>query len=219
MSLVSCLCVTRGRPGMLRAAVAQFDAQTYADRELVIVADDDDFATVAYLESIRRPDVKVVVVRRPVLGRKRNIAIANAAGDWLAVWDDDDGHHPDRLAAQLAETERAGKSSCVLSRVTVRVEGREHLSTVREWENTLICRRADQPAYQPRPRGSDGPVVHALKRAGKLATLDRPELYAYCHHGENVWGTEHFRKLVGCPSGHRSPQGTSDRIENPPAVS
>lgn len=48
--LVSCLCVTRHKPQKLRRAVACFIAQSYPNKELVIVYETDDRATMTLLE-------------------------------------------------------------------------------------------------------------------------------------------------------------------------
>lgn len=200
MGLISCLCITRGRPHLLAEAVADFQAQTHADRELVIVADDDDAPTLAYLGQIEAPSLRPIILPRLVLGAKRNRAIAAAHGAYVAVWDDDDRHAPERLARQLDEINRTGQPAVVLERVLIHTPQGAYMSRRRTWENTLVCRRADQPAYQPLPRGSDSPVVAALADAGKLARLDSPALYVYRHHGQNVWNLDHFHGLTSEPA-------------------
>jgi len=74
-----------------------FDRQTWRDRELVIV----DSSPSPYLSD--RPDVRVI--RAPPgtnVPAKRNLALAAATGTLVAWFDDDDWHHPQRLAL-LAE--------------------------------------------------------------------------------------------------------------------
>ena len=49
MTLISCLCVTRGRVALLGRAVGCFLEQTHAQRELLILFESDDAATRDYV--------------------------------------------------------------------------------------------------------------------------------------------------------------------------
>src|SRR5262245_57789486 len=98
-ALVSCLMVTRNRAKLARRAIACFQAQTWANKELVIVDDgDEDYAPV--LAPYRR-DLHIVYHRLPpdparTLGAARNISLELASGDYCAQWDDDEWYHPER---------------------------------------------------------------------------------------------------------------------------
>jgi glycosyltransferase involved in cell wall biosynthesis len=197
---VSCLCVTRGRPALLRRAVYCFDRQTHLHRELVVVAEADDAPTLAYLATLAgRRDVRPVVAAaspRQTLGDLRNLAVDAAAGTYVAQWDDDDFYHPHRLAAQLAEADRMGRPACVLSRWLLRVGGRAVVSSRRPWEGSVLCRRDQLPRYPSLPRGEDSPVIGDLLARDAVAPLDRPGLYVYEHHGANTWDAAHWQRLV-----------------------
>ena len=78
--------------------MAQFLAQDYPDRELIVVDDGDDaiadlLPSDARLRSIR-------LDRRATIGAKRNIACEAAAGDVIVHWDDDDWMADWRLTYQ-----------------------------------------------------------------------------------------------------------------------
>lgn len=106
--LVSALMVT-GKPGrqhLVKAAIRSFLAQTYENKELIIVndgpepltLDDDEFRTNAQIKEIFLPGGRN-------LGDLRNVAVDNAAGDWCIQWDDDDWYGPDRMTVQMADYE------------------------------------------------------------------------------------------------------------------
>lgn len=101
--LISCIMPTYGRPEFLGEAVAMFLAQDYPEAELVLLNDcvGQDFQCSA-------PRVRVVnaAERYPTLGEKRNAAIEMAAGQVIAVWDDDDIHLPWRLSFSYREMQR-----------------------------------------------------------------------------------------------------------------
>ncbi len=75
-----------------------FDRQTWPHRELVIVdSSPQPFHTTG------REDIRIV--RAPhgtLLGKKRNMALAQAAGDVVTWFDDDDWQHPEKLAWLVA---------------------------------------------------------------------------------------------------------------------
>lgn len=193
---VSCLCVTRHRPELLRRAIDCFDRQSLVSREMVIVVEDDDVETLQVLRELesREDIVPVIVSRHPKkpLGDLRGISVAKARGEYVVQWDDDDFFHPDRLAAQLAEIRRSGRRACVLQRWIIYKDGRAVVSSPRHWEGSLMCCKADMPGYPSLHRGEDTPVIEQLEAANKLVALDRPDLYVYSFHGGNTWHSLHW---------------------------
>jgi glycosyltransferase involved in cell wall biosynthesis len=113
--LVSCIMPTRNRRQMVGRAIAQFLAQDYPRRELLIVDDGDD-----PIADLVPADPLVRYLRcdgRMRLGAKRNMACEAAAGDLIAHWDDDDWMAPWRLSYQVGELLRAGVELCGLERL------------------------------------------------------------------------------------------------------
>jgi glycosyltransferase involved in cell wall biosynthesis len=91
---VSCLCVTERRPEFWPWLLWSYDRQTYDDRELIVVAGENDDLDVPQKETVR-------ILRAPAgapVGRKRNLALNAARGDVVAWFDDDDWQNPGRLA-------------------------------------------------------------------------------------------------------------------------
>lgn len=96
--LVSCLCLTRSRPEWLRKALECYRAQTWPNRELIIVADrDEDLGGIDF----DWPDIKYVPTGPRVVGAKRNIGIGYADGEVVVHWDDDDWSAPGRVAQHV----------------------------------------------------------------------------------------------------------------------
>lgn len=215
---VSCLCVTRGRPADLARSIGGFLDQRHADKELVIVFERDDTATIELLSSrvvgsvvddgprtVVTPAGPIVVAgvdrgTGTTLGELRNIAVELARGDLFCQWDDDDLHDPRRIAGQLAALARSGKAACLLSRWLIHHVPSDavYLSLARDcgWEGSLLCARADAPRYPHLRRGEDTPVVSALHARRAVVLLDRPELYVYRVHGSNTWSADHFREIL-----------------------
>lgn len=102
--LVSCIMPTRGRGGFLEAAVACFAAQTWANRELVILEDGDRAEGLPFLAGWIKAGLSInyrFLGGRRTTGAKRNACIQLARGEYIAHFDDDDWSSPDRLETQL----------------------------------------------------------------------------------------------------------------------
>jgi glycosyltransferase involved in cell wall biosynthesis len=113
--LVSCIMPTANRRNFVGRAIAQFLAQDYPRRELIVV--DDGEASVADLI----PDHKSVhylrLGRRTPVGAKRNIACEVAQGEIIAHWDDDDWMASEWLRSQVETLLTHGADICGLNNV------------------------------------------------------------------------------------------------------
>src|SRR5580692_5125825 len=97
--MISCLMVTQpGREAFAARAAADFRAQSCPDKELVVVVDPRDGTP---------------------LGELRNVALARARGDVVAIWDDDDRSARGRLAAQRGAMASAKAAVGFLSHVSL----------------------------------------------------------------------------------------------------
>ncbi len=213
--LVSCLTVTRDRVDLLRRAVTCFERQSYPDRQLIVVNDADD-GTREYLASLGDDRICYVRPERDGLrlGELRNVALAHARGRYVAQWDDDDWHHPDRLAAQLAAIEEAQADVCLLQRWTLAWPDRNLFlrSKRRPWEGAMVARKAALPPYEALSHGEDSVVLEECrKRRGAICLLDRPDLYIYVVHGRNCYSAEHFAdNIFNTHTGELSPGEVAD---------
>jgi len=79
-------------------------AQTFSDFELIAVDDGSRDSSLAILERHAARDPRLRVIARPHAGvvATRNVALAEARANWVAVMDADDVAHPERLARQVA---------------------------------------------------------------------------------------------------------------------
>jgi glycosyltransferase involved in cell wall biosynthesis len=171
---------------------------------MLIVTEESDTSTADLLESLRaRENITMSIVpemKKLTLGQLRNWAVEQATSEYVAQWDDDDFYHPERLSAQMRAIAEHRVTACVLRRVLLLINGRKMISSVRDWEGTLVCRRTDLVAYPSLSRGEDTPVIEALAKGRRLVRLDRPELYAYIYHGMNTWDANHWNDFVECGS-------------------
>jgi len=113
--MVSCIMPTRNRRPFVGQAIAQFLAQDYPERELIVVDDGDDaIADLLPLDS----RIRLIRLERPAtVGAKRNIACDAAAGDVIAHWDDDDWMAGRRLSCQAKALEEHSADICGLTRL------------------------------------------------------------------------------------------------------
>jgi glycosyltransferase involved in cell wall biosynthesis len=199
---ISCLMVTRGNPRRVAQSMDAFLRQRHANKELLIVTDalaDDMAAIRRLLVAVDPEQVRLVAVSPSglTLGELRNIAVQEATGDYVCQWDDDDLHHPDRLAFQWLALKAASAHACVLSRWTIWWPKQRRLvySNIRHWEGSLLCRRDAMPLYPAWRRGEDTHVLDEIKRSGRLAAIDMPQLYLYVVHGANTFDAAHFNAM------------------------
>jgi len=98
--LVTCLCLTYGRPHLLGEAVKCFIDQDYPNKELIILNDQEGVELC--LENC--PD-NIKIINYPKrfnsLGEKRNYSKTLGNGDYYAIWDDDDLYTPFRLSESI----------------------------------------------------------------------------------------------------------------------
>jgi glycosyltransferase involved in cell wall biosynthesis len=118
-SLVSVIIPTLHRPTLLIRALASVFCQTWHELEAIVVVDGPDLDTIAVLQTIEDPRLRVIENAQSVTAAgARNAGIELARGEWIAFLDDDDEWLPDKIAKQLAYAgqRRAALITC-LSRV------------------------------------------------------------------------------------------------------
>ena len=86
----------------LPEAVNSVLAQTFSDFEFLIVDDASTDQTVAYLQGLREPRIRLLKSeQRLQIARALNLGMDHARGEWIARMDADDICLPDRLSRQL----------------------------------------------------------------------------------------------------------------------
>lgn len=214
---VSCVMVTRDVPDrmdLLRQSVRDFRRQTYRPRELVVVAEAVDVAGFGRLrdavESVpgEAPVRFIEVAPGATLGALRNRSIDEASGDLFCQWDDDDRHHPERLAVQVAGLE-AGSHAAIYLREVVHYSSLDCVATIATWAptpytghpGTVLVRRSAEVRYpEDGPfarRGEDAALHNLLAARASIGAVERmPHLFAYVHHGSNTWEQAHHTRLA-----------------------
>jgi glycosyltransferase involved in cell wall biosynthesis len=202
--LISCLCVTKQRPEFLEKAIHCFLAQTYGNKELVIVHPEWDRATIDCVDRFGAPELKPYPVERQglTLGEIRNISIDRACGEYACIWDDDDWHSPDRLTAMHAALVSSRKAAAVLARLLIYDARREQafLGYERLWENTLVLHRRTANdlglRYPAKNKSEDYDFVGALIAANLVYPVYDPTLYIYHVTGSNTCDAPHFAAML-----------------------
>jgi glycosyltransferase involved in cell wall biosynthesis len=102
-SLVSVIIPTLHRPTLLRRALASVFRQTWRELEAIVIVDGPDPDTIAVLQAIDDPRLRVIVNDRSLTAAgARNAGMDHAKGEWIAFLDDDDEWLQEKLAKQLA---------------------------------------------------------------------------------------------------------------------
>lgn len=186
MKKVSCLCITQpGREAFLAESIACFEAQDYAEKELIIVNDRKDGRT---------------------LGDLRNESLDRATGDYVAIWDDDDLSLPKRLSRQIKALEVADSDAVFLHCLIFRcVCGHECPTELRDeatpWENTMVAVRETlfrhNIRYPSLDKREDTAFTAAMVAAKlRMSLVYDASLYVYRFHGQNTWDARHWDELT-----------------------
>jgi len=209
--LVSCLMVTRGQLFPSRFAVDCFRRQSWPERELVLVCDAPGTPIEAYCRTLGDARIRIVVPDGPggKLGALRNLSLRAARGDWICQWDDDDLYHPQRLELGMLMLQSMQADALFLSRWMLwsPAARRIGVSGKREWEGSMLARRACVPPYPALARGEDTAVMHAMLKRGRVVLLDAPWLYTYVQTGANTWTGSHFDAIWAAASLVEPPAG------------
>jgi glycosyltransferase involved in cell wall biosynthesis len=100
--LVSVVVPTHKRLQFLKLTVRAILAQSYSALEVLVIADGDDKDVSGFVDSLRDPRVKYLAC--PPAGRPavpRNFGIRHAQGEFIALCDDDDLWHPEKIRRQM----------------------------------------------------------------------------------------------------------------------
>jgi len=216
MPSITCMMVTRpiqARLPHFEKSIAAYIAQTHQAKNLLILVDSAAEIPATDLTSriaaFNRPDIQIIQNPSPApLGRLRNLACEAATGDVICQWDDDDLHHPARLATQLAALQESSRQAVYLRDVLQYVPARRAMY----WTNwrvtpagahpgTLMAWRGVPIRYpetgEAATRGEDLAVALAFKSRGEAATLgDAPHLFIYVSHGANTCSAGHHEMLI-----------------------
>ncbi len=200
---VSCIMPTANRRPFVAIALDLFSAQTWPDRELVVVDDGDDPVgdLCEGVDGVRY----VRLEQRATIGAKRNVACERSTGELIAHWDDDDWYGPERLRRQ-AEPIALGRADItgLTNRFTLsvadgafwdvseRLHGRMFVGDVHG--GTLVFRKSllDRGDRYPASNiAEDAALIRALSaRGARLERVENDGHFVYVRHGRNAWRFE-----------------------------
>ncbi len=199
MTLVTGVMVCGKSPERLpfaEAAVRSFAAQTWPEKELLIVT--DDLNTAAHFWN-KPCGVETRVVRTGgvrSLGELRNEGLLNARGEYVIQWDDDDWSHPSRISAQMAFA-KPGRAVVLYRQVRYSFEN-DTAFVYRQSRSgqgihgTVLHHHRPGLKYEPIGKHEDSHFLDTEFR-GNLHVMNAvPELYLrFFRSGLNTWGARH----------------------------
>jgi glycosyltransferase involved in cell wall biosynthesis len=214
---VSCLMVTRDRLALAKRAMRCFADQTHCNRELVVLSEGSARTRGAlerHATALGLDNVRLIPEPQPgmTLGALRNVAMAEASGDVVCQWDDDDCCHPDRIRLQLERMLADKARACCF---TDQLHYREDDNSVRwiDWTigvpavhhhlipGTLMMFRDARfryPETGPHARSGEDSVLldELVDTVVVSAAKDLGHLYLYTYHGRNTFGSAHHNRLA-----------------------
>ena len=203
LPLISCIMPTYNRRSFIGLALSCFREQTYRNRELIVIDDGND-----PIGDLLRDEPSVRYFRvhgRLPIGAKRNRACAEARGELIAHWDDDDWYGADRLERQAApilsgQADITGLENRFVLQVPDRrfwtVDPRLHRSMFvgDVHGGTLAFRRGiwtDGVRYPEVDLAEDAALLRqATERGYRLQKLDNLGSFVYMRHSRNAWRFE-----------------------------
>lgn len=212
--------ITLDRLSLAQRAIRSYAAQTYADRELVIVTDGEPSFRAALECFVEKEEVHNVRFVYPAerglcLGTLRNMSWEAARGEIVCQWDDDDVSHPDRLRLQAGYMFGQDARACFLADHLQYMEDSHMLCWI-DWTKgghsqgpsrvapgtgmiyrDVLCR---YPESGPKARvGEDSVLLWSLYESVPVAEFSHHGyLYLYHYHGRNTYSREHHYRLSNC---------------------
>lgn len=184
---------------MARVAVKCFFDQTWPNKELVIINHGSE--NVLDQPDQRVKEVRVVRTENDTLGDLRNWSIEAATGDWCIQWDDDDWHHPNRMASQMA---MAKPDHVVSLQWQVRYSMTDNCAFYDRMTSgqqmTVLFERQSPARYEKLNVREDTAFMRSFGR--RVVLVDNsvmnkecdPMAYLRTFHGRNIWDYGHVMK-------------------------
>lgn len=233
LPMISCLMVTRDRLALAKRSIRCFADQSYPNRELVIVCENNEW----YRRALERQVADLGIQRfcfvsadaGAPLGRLRNQSLQAASGAIVCQWDDDDGSHPDRLMVQAEHMFSQNARACFLTDHLQFLEQDRLLSWI-DWTmdgqisderqlfpGTVMMfkdARFSYPESGPYARrGEDSALLNQLCQTVPIARLSgMGHLYLYQFHGRNTFPKEHHYHIATCGASNQTVLARADKI-------
>jgi glycosyltransferase involved in cell wall biosynthesis len=206
---VSCITPTLNVLPKLKISINCYLGQTHPNKEMLILFYDHDLETKNYLLSLDKKwcsknNIRLFHYKNNddiKLGGVINFLVSQSKGEYIAIWDSDDWHSPERLKKQLSAIKRHKKISCTLHKILIRSEKYKDLRVSNSrletgWEGTLLCKKENLYAYENIQSKYDSQLVIHLSDNDLNYVLKDFELYIYnIHTSHNCSSNEHLDNL------------------------
>lgn len=224
LPLVSCVTVTAGRIDLIGAAIRCFLAQTYYNREMIIVSQGTSEQNFNIRSMTAKHD-NIHFIEAPLrltLGEMRNLSVEAAHGQVICQWDDDDFYHPNRIMTQFKHL-RGSVIACLYTKYlkyfcdTGRMYMIDHSGGTEDYLNVLnsnpykryLCgslmfwkscfHECKNCLYPERGNQSDKEedlnVLQKIMKIGVVSGVDVGHEYCYVYHGGNVYDRKHHEMI------------------------
>ncbi|MEM7396241.1 MAG: hypothetical protein AAF492_28225, partial [Verrucomicrobiota bacterium] len=112
---ISCILVSSGGLSVATSSIDDFLAQTYPERELMVVTPPGPLAD--FVNALNRPDVRPLLIDDPDLSARDlySRGVAETEGAILCLWDENVRYHPARLEVQWQEMTAQQADASVLN--------------------------------------------------------------------------------------------------------
>jgi hypothetical protein len=202
--LVSALCITYKKPNYLKNAIKDFLNQSYTNKELIILYDDDDDLTQNFRDkSNYDKSVKWYKMDSKLnLGQLRNKSVEFANGEYVIQWDDDDSYHKDRIKIQLHFALKTNKAVILDDWIILNMRNKKKYSLIRQpgWEGSILSHKKHLLKYKYQEnmeKGGYGEDTYCIDKllANNLIYSLSNHAYLYTYrilHGKNTCPDDHF---------------------------
>jgi glycosyltransferase involved in cell wall biosynthesis len=188
--LVSAILVTRDRPGFVRQALRCFAAQTYPNREMLVV-DDGAVSVKALCAGVPRVRYHRLLTATST-GTKLNLGIALAGGSILQKWDDDDFYGRQFLSLGVKHLLADGRRRTLVTWCcfAVAIAGDPKLYFSGHGWNTggaMCFHRSlwEEGPFRDYYASSDSCFIRDHRP--RIVRVCAPEQYVVVRHGQNTW--------------------------------
>ena len=179
-SLVSCICISVGEAAILETSISRFLAQTYQNKELVVVYNNQIKDKRKIIEFFKNSGVFGYELDGS-MDQMFEYAIKRTNGNFICIWKATDWHHIARIEYQY-QALFIKKTSCCLINYVVLFDTNENKSYISEkklWLETLFCTKA----LLKEEKYSDIHIVFNAEfdKSKKIYLInDVPNLYIHC---------------------------------------
>lgn len=211
---VSCIMLTRiGREPYFLRSIDMFRSQTIKNKELIIIHS-ENYKFSEWI-SLHTKNIDCKVIYHPgTLGSKRNIGVMNAKYSWIATFDDDDIHLPNRLEFQLSLVKDKGDVFTAFSRYVHIFERKKTAYLVKrdvigyadkEWlilEPTLFASKKlvlNAGGFSDKNESEDSDLIKKIfNRYVNYKNIDNKKsvLYGYVNTGGGVMSDSHHIDMI-----------------------